>query len=238
MKNSILLIISLFGLICSEALGTDIITAIASPTSEGKTGEKVTIKFTIVPTKILKDDVIILSKAAEKDDVVDSDPRMTIETAPLAAADSVTGDYYFMVPAEHQVYIKRGSDVVLQSSDPFTVGGPTSNLISKIDATEKKAGKAISYTFTIADGKLKKDNKITLSNSTTVVASTDTSFTLEADATGTSLVKELTIANAGTYYAFVTQGTTGTTKQAASIAVTSSGFISITFAVLLGLFLF
>lgn len=78
-----------------------------------------------------------------------------------------------------------------------------------------------------------------LSTTNTTLAANDPNFSVTAAVTGTTHPQKLTIATAGTYRVYLKRGTETARQTTASIVVaTKSGYLSMTLALVLGLFIF
>lgn len=235
---SLLIIIVLVSYSTTAPPGASVIKTIDK--TSAKTGEKLTITFTLTAADTIEvNNEFIFSAAVDGTKIAATDPKYVLQTALGDTATTFPGEFYFQEPvASYKLYMKNGEGAIAQTGIALEVTGPANNLVTKVEATEPKAGKAISCTFTLASTGLLKEDKLIFSNTTTIVATGDPTITLTEDAKTATLAKEITIADKGTYNLYISRSTGITKQTGVYITVASGSFISMTCVLLFGLFLF
>lgn len=243
-KIAFVVIIAVLSFINSVAPETTVIGAATVAASGGaKTGIEATVAFTVADGKLLSGYVIIMSTATTKADIAVTDPRITVATAPASGVTAYNDKFTFYVIGEYNVFVENGDGTTLQVKADSTnvklaVTGLASNLITKVEATSPKAGEENTYTFTLQNG-LSLSDVVILSTTNTTLAANDPNFSVTAAVTGTTHPQKLTIATAGTYRVYLKRaGETSRQTTASILVATKSGYLSMTLALVLGLFIF
>lgn len=228
MKQVSLFILLLTSFLINCAPANDIVAS-ASVVS-GKTGTEATVNLVLTSNKSITTAMSVVF-SQETTTPLATDPTLTV-----SQTDQLVYKHTFTEPGSYTVFLSESGTTAQAAT--FTITGPVSNAITGIKGTPK-ATVEIELEFTITPTKIEASDEIVFTKAATPTVATDPKYkvTTAPTASESSLKGKLTFPTAGAYNLYVSNAG-GLTKQGTlKIDVSSSGFISISFALLLALFL-